>query len=35
MPDEPEALVSELIGVAEGAGAAESLIRIEAPAGMR
>lgn len=31
MLDHPEALVSELLGVAEGGGAAESLIRIEAP----
>jgi pimeloyl-ACP methyl ester carboxylesterase len=31
MLDEPEALVAELLGVADGAGAAESVIRIEAP----
>jgi pimeloyl-ACP methyl ester carboxylesterase len=31
MLDDPEALVSELLGVANGAAAAESLIRIEAP----
>ncbi len=31
MLDDPEALVSELLAVADGVGAAESLIRIEAP----
>jgi pimeloyl-ACP methyl ester carboxylesterase len=31
MLDDPEALVSELLGAAEGPGAQESLIRIEAP----
>jgi len=31
MLDDPEALVSELLGVADGPGAAESLIRIETP----
>jgi pimeloyl-ACP methyl ester carboxylesterase len=31
MLDDPEALVSELLNVADAAGAAESLIRIEAP----
>jgi pimeloyl-ACP methyl ester carboxylesterase len=31
MLDDPEALVAELLGIADDAGAAESLIRIEAP----